>query len=154
MKYNFNGKEINIPDGDIKKLMVSLDIPKDEAIDVWLDDHDYTDNEEAEAMTKKAKEVGRRYEKSDKERKKVVRERKVDAEKGGLLTAIKTAVEAFGGIVSSVKNEAEFSFTFNGNSYTVKLVKHRPPKKGAVTPGPTDKDIKKQALLDEMEKYK
>lgn len=129
MKYNFNGKDINIPDGDIKKLMVSLDISKDEAVDVWLDDHDYTDNEEAEAMTKKAKEVGRRYEKSDKERKKVVRERKVDAEKGGLLTAIKTAVEAFGGIVSSVKNEAEFSFTFNGNSYTVKLVKHRPPKK-------------------------
>jgi len=129
MKYNFNGKDINIPDGDIKKLMTNLDIPKDEAIDVWLDDHDYTDNEEAEAMTKKAKEVGRRYEKSDKERKKVVRERKVDAEKGGLLTAIKTAVEAFGGIVSSVKNEAEFSFTFNDNSYTVKLVKHRPPKK-------------------------
>lgn len=129
MKYNFNGKEINIPDGDIKKLMTNLDIPKDEAIEVWLDDHDYTDNEEAEAMTKKAKEVGRRYEKSDKERKKTVRERKVDTEKGGLLTAIKTAVEAFGGVVSSVKNEAEFSFTFNGNSYTVKLVKHRPPKK-------------------------
>ena len=129
MKYNFNDKEINIPDGDIKKLMSSLDIPKDEAIEVWLDDHDYTDNEEAEAMTKKAKEVGRRYEKSDKERKKTVRERKVDAEKGGLLTAIKTAVEAFGGAVSSVKNEAEFSFIFNGNSYTVKLVKHRPPKK-------------------------
>lgn len=129
MKYNFNGKEINIPDNDIKKLMVSLDIPKEEAIDVWLDDHDYTDNEEAEAMTKKAKEVGRRYEKSDKERKKVVRERKVDAEKGGLLTTIKTAVETFGGAVVSVKNEAEFSFTFNGNSYTVKLVKHRPPKK-------------------------
>lgn len=128
MKYKFNGKEINIPDGDIKKLMTSLDIPKDEAIEVWLDDNNYTDNEEAEAMTQKAK-ANRRYEKSDAPRKKTVRERKVDAEKGGLLTAIKTAVETFGGVVSSVKNEAEFSFTFNGNSYTVKLVKHRPPKK-------------------------
>lgn len=128
MKYKFNGKEINIPDGDIKKLMTSLDIPKDEAIEVWLDDNNYTDNEEAEAMTQKAK-ANRRYEKSDAPRKKIVRERKVDAEKGSLLTAIKTAVEAFGGIVSSVKNEAEFSFTYNGNSYTVKLVKHRPPKK-------------------------
>ena len=41
MKYNFNGKDINIPDGDIKKLMVSLDIPKDEAIDdfeIGIDD--------------------------------------------------------------------------------------------------------------------
>lgn len=128
MKYKFNGKEINIPDGDIKKLMTSLDIPKNEAIEVWLDDNNYTDNEEAEAMTQKAK-ANRRYEKSDTPRKKTVRERKVDAEKGGLLTAIKTAVETFGGVVSSVKNEAEFSFTFNGNSYTVKLVKHRPPKK-------------------------
>lgn len=128
MKYNFNGKEINIPDKDISNLMASLDITKDEAIDTWLDDHDYIDNAEAEEMTKKAKQL-RRYEKSDNERKKTVRERKIDAEKGGLLTAIKTAVEAFGGAVSSVKNEAEFSFTFNGNSYTVKLVKHRPPKK-------------------------
>ena len=128
MKYNFNGKEINIPDKDISNLMASLDITKDEAIDTWLDDHDYIDNAEAEEMTKKAKQL-RRYEKSNNERKKTVRERKVDAEKGGLLTAIKTAVEAFGGAVSSVKNEAEFSFTFNGNSYTVKLVKHRPPKK-------------------------
>lgn len=128
MKYNFNGKEINIPDKDISNLMASLDISKDEAIDTWLDDHDYIDNAEAEEMTKKAKQL-RRYEKSDNERKKTVRERKVDAEKGGLLSAIKTAVETFGGAVVSVKNEAEFSFTFNGNSYTVKLVKHRPPKK-------------------------
>ena len=128
MKFNFNGKDINIPDKDIEKLKISLDLSTTEAIEVWLDDHDYTVNEEAEAMTEKAK-ANRRYEKSDAPRKKTVRERKVDAEKGGLLTAIKTAVEAFGGAVSSVKNEAEFSFTFNGNSYTVKLVKHRPPKK-------------------------
>lgn len=128
MKFNFNGKDINIPDKDIEKLKISLDLSTAEAIEVWLDDHDYTTNEEAEAMTEKAK-ANRRYEKSDAPRKKTVRERKVDAEKGGLLTAIKTAVEAFGGTVSSVKNEAEFSFTFNGNSYTVKLVKHRPPKK-------------------------
>jgi len=127
MKYNFNGKDINIPDGDINKLKNQLELSTEEAIETWLFDHDYVDDAEADEMTKKAKEI-RRYEKADKERKKVVRERKVDAEKGGLLTAIKTAVEAFGGAVSSVKNEAEFSFTFNGNSYTVKLVKHRPPK--------------------------
>lgn len=128
MKYNFNGKEINIPDKDIEKLKISLTLTTEEAIETWLDDNNYTNNEEAEEMTKKAK-ANRRYEKSDAPRKKTVKERKVDHEKGGLLTAIKTAVETFGGVVSSVKNEAEFSFTFNGNSYTVKLVKHRPPKK-------------------------
>lgn len=128
MKFNFNGKDINIPDKDIEKLKTSLDLSTQEAIETWLDDHDYISNEEADAMTEKAK-ANRRYEKSDAPRKKTTRERKVDTEKGGLLTTIKTAVEAFGGAVSSVKNEAEFSFTFNGNSYTVKLVKHRPPKK-------------------------
>lgn len=128
MKYNFNGKEINIPDKDIEKLKISLTLTTEEAIETWLDDNNYTNNEEAEEMTKKAK-ANRRYEKSDAPRKKTVKERKVDHEKGGLLTAIRTAVETFGGVVSSVKNEAEFSFTFNGNSYTVKLVKHRPPKK-------------------------
>lgn len=128
MKFNFNGKDINIPDKDIEKLKTSLDLSTQEAVETWLDDHDYISNEEADAMTEKAK-ANRRYEKSDAPRKKTTRERKVDAEKGGLLAAIKTAVEAFGGAVSSVKNEAEFSFTFNGNSYTVKLVKHRPPKK-------------------------
>lgn len=128
MKYNFHGKEINIPDKDIEKLKISLTLTTEEAIETWLDDNNYTNNEEAEEMTKKAK-ANRRYEKSDAPRKKTVKERKVDHEKGGLLTAIKTAVETFGGVVSSVKNEAEFSFTFNNNSYTVKLVKHRPPKK-------------------------
>lgn len=128
MKYNFNGKEINIPDKDIEKLKISLTLTTEEAIETWLDDNNYTNNEEAEEMTKKAK-ANRRYEKSDAPRKKTVKERKVDHEKGGLLTAIRTAVETFGGVVSSVKNEAEFSFTFNDNSYTVKLVKHRPPKK-------------------------
>lgn len=128
MKYNFNGKDINIPDKDIEKLKISLTLTTEEAIETWLDDNNYTNNEEAEEMTKKAK-TNRRYEKSDAPRKKTVKERKIDHEKGGLLTAIKTAVETFGGVVSSVKNEAEFSFTFNGNSYTVKLVKHRPPKK-------------------------
>jgi hypothetical protein len=123
-----NGKTVKIPDTDIDKEVKHLEISKDEAIQMWLEDNDYLENEIVVELTKKAK-ANRRYEKSDAPRKKTVKERKVDHEKGGLLTAIKTAVETFGGVVSSVKNEAEFSFTFNGNSYTVKLVKHRPPKK-------------------------
>ena len=128
MKYNFNGKVINIPDAEIEKNMKALDISKDEAIGMWLDDNDYTENEVVEELTKKAKEV-KRYEKADKPRKERKVERKVDEEKKKLLNLCRIPIEGAGGIVTNVKNEAEFSFTFGDNCYTVKLVKHRPPKK-------------------------
>ena len=128
MKYNFNGKEINIPDAEIEKNMKVLEISKEEAIEMWLDDNDYTENEVVEELTKKAKEV-KRYEKADKPRKERKVERKVDEEKKHLLNLCRVPIEGAGGIVTNVKNEAEFSFTFGDNCYTVKLVKHRPPKK-------------------------
>lgn len=128
MKYNFNGKEINIPDAEIEKNMKVLDISKKEAIEMWLDDNDYTENEVVEELTAKAKTV-KRYEKADKPRKATTKERKVDEEKKRLLDLCRVPIEGAGGIVTNVKNEAEFSFTFGDNCYTVKLVKHRPPKK-------------------------
>lgn len=127
MKYDFNGKMINIPDKDIEKLMSALELTKEEAIETWLDDNDYTANEEAEELTKKAKVI-RRYEKSDNERKKVTKERKVDEEKKRLLTDVKVLIEGLGAVVTNVKNEAEISFTFGENDYTFKLIKHRPKK--------------------------
>lgn len=128
MKYNFNGKEINIPDAEIEKNMKVLEISKEEAIEMWLDDNDYTENEVVEELTAKAKAV-KRYEKADKPRKATTKERKVDEEKKRFLDLCRIPIEGAGGIVTNVKNEAEFSFTFGNNCYTVKLVKHRPPKK-------------------------
>lgn len=127
MKYNFKGKVLNIPDAEIEKNMKALEISRDEAIEMWLDDNDYIENEEAEALTEKAKVI-KRYETSDKPRKKVTKERKVDEEKKHLINILVTAL---GNEVRniSVKNEAEISFLCNENSYTIKLVKHRPPKK-------------------------
>lgn len=127
MKYNFKGKVLNIPDAEIEKNMKVLEISRDEAIEMWLDDNDYIENEEAEALTEKAKVI-KRYETSDKPRKKVTKERKVDEEKKHLINILITAL---GDEVRniSVKNEAEISFLCNENSYTIKLVKHRPPKK-------------------------
>ena len=127
MKYNFNGKVLNIPDAEIEKNMKALEISRDEAIEMWLDDNDYIENEEAEALTEKAKVI-KRYETSDKPRKKVTKERKVDEEKKHLINILVTALSDEVRNIS-VKNEAEISFLCNENSYTIKLVKHRPPKK-------------------------
>lgn len=127
MKINFNNKTINIPDGDIAKLKANLDIDTKEAVELWLDDNGYTDNEEAVLLTKKAKEI-RRYEKSDEPRKKTTRERKVDTAKKKIIDILASALSGFSNL--SVKNEAEISFIDNGTNYTVKLIKHRENKGG------------------------
>lgn len=44
-----------IPETEIVKQMKLLDISREEAIDLWLEDNDYQTNDEVEALTKKAK---------------------------------------------------------------------------------------------------
>lgn len=66
---------------------------------------------------------------ADKPRKTAQKERKVDAEKAEILTACKELVEDLGGNVTNVKTETEISFVFNETEYSLKLIKHRPPKK-------------------------
>lgn len=56
MRYNFNGKMLNIPDKELEKSMKILGMSKDEAIEMWLEDEGYLDNEEQLELTKKAKE--------------------------------------------------------------------------------------------------
>lgn len=111
----------------IQQYMKALQLTREEAIQTIEDDENDFIGEEGEKLQEKAKEV-RRYEKSDKPRKKVAKERKVDEEKLYILEHLMDAI-AVQTKIDSVKNEAEFSFTLNENSYTVKLIKHRPPKK-------------------------
>ena len=56
MIYEFKGKKIKIPDEDIKNYMKTLDLTEEEAIETWLDDEGYTENEEVEVLTQKAKD--------------------------------------------------------------------------------------------------
>ena len=55
MLYNFNGKNIRIPDAEIEKNMKLLQLTKEEAIELWLDDNDYTENAEAAELTRRRK---------------------------------------------------------------------------------------------------
>jgi hypothetical protein len=58
MKYTLpNGKNINIPDEEIKKSMKALDLTKEDAIQMWLEDNDYEVNEEQAELDAKAKKV-------------------------------------------------------------------------------------------------
>ena len=87
--------------------------------------------EEAEEMAKmELKASGNRhYEQSEKPRKAVKKERKVDETKKRLLADCKVLLEGLGAQTLSVKTETEISFLFDGDEYSLKLVKHRPKKK-------------------------
>lgn len=113
----------------IQQYMKALDVSREEAIQLIEDDENDVIGEEGEQLQEKAKEV-RRYEKSDKPRKKAVKERKVDEEKKHLIEILAEAITHSAPTENiSIKNEAEISFSYGENSYTIKLVKHRPPKK-------------------------
>lgn len=72
--------------------------------------------------------ANRRYEKADALRKQTERKRKIDEEKKGLIETLEESIRDASDTFPVIKNESEFSFTHNGSSYTVKLIKHRPKK--------------------------
>ena len=87
--------------------------------------------EEAEDMAKMElnAKAERHYEQSDKQRKQVAKERKVDTAKKAILDEVEKMVEEIGGEDITTKTETEVGFTLNGAKYTLKLTRHRPPKR-------------------------
>lgn len=57
MKYQVGSKTVNIPDAEIQKFMKSLDLTKEDAIQMWLEDNGYEENEEQAELDAKAKKV-------------------------------------------------------------------------------------------------
>ena len=51
-----NGKAVKIPMPDIVNYMQKLELTQDEAIELWLTDNDYMDNEEVDRLSKQAKD--------------------------------------------------------------------------------------------------
>ena len=86
--------------------------------------------EEAEQMAEmeiKASGI-KHYEKSDKPRKTVKKERKIDTTKKKLLNDCRVLFEGLGANIIGVKTETEITFMFDGDEYSLKLIKHRPKK--------------------------
>lgn len=92
MVYNLNGKNIKIPDEEIKKNMEILDLSEDEAIQLYLEDEGYLENEEVAELTKKAKDSGIMSTihgaKAEKPKAKVERERKENPTKERIIAEI------------------------------------------------------------------
>ena len=130
MIYNFNGKNIRIPDAEIQKSMKLLNLSQDEAIQMWLEDEGYLENEVVEELTAKAKENKINHEaKADKPRKSVKRERKPDEEKENLIKILADCLESHG-FEAKITNKSKIvEFNIGENHYKLDLIKQRPPKK-------------------------
>ena len=78
--------------------------------------------EEAEKMAEMEIRASqnRHYEKSE-----TTRERKVDETKKRILNNCKILLEGMGAVSAQMKTETEVSFTFEGEEYSLKLIKHR-----------------------------
>ena len=133
MKYTLkNGKVVNIPDKEIEQSMKVLELTKEEAIEMWLEDNDYEVNEEQVALDEKAKKVKIQHgasavDKQTKEKK----ERKVVAsdEKQALFDNIyHNLVEIYGGTVEIVKENKLLTLKIGQKTFKVDLIEQRPPK--------------------------
>ena len=141
MKYELsNGKMVNIPDDDIKGYMKSLDLTKDEAIAMWLDDEGYTENNEQMELEQKAKDSGVMRDihgasamdktKSKSAKPKVV---KVSDEKRDLFDLIYDTLRDyqvdFDGQTTILKENKLIQFEINGKTFKIDLIEQRPKKK-------------------------
>lgn len=130
MTYNLNGKNIRIPDAEIDKSMKLLGVSHDEAVQMWLEDEGYLENEVVEELTAKAKVNRVNHEaKASKPQKSVKRERKPDEEKENLIRILANCLKN-AGFEAEITNKSKIiEFNVNSNHYKLDLIKQRPPKK-------------------------
>lgn len=90
MRIQINEKWVTIPDEEIENTKKNLGLTTQEAVELWLDDNDYTVNEEQTELDEKAKKVkipmGAREAKPKAERKPITK--KVSDEKKELFDSI------------------------------------------------------------------
>jgi hypothetical protein len=133
MTYNFNGKNIRIPDDEIAKSMKLLDLTQEEAIQLWLEDNDYEENEEQVALCQKAKEnvkvaklVGARAEPKAKTQRERVK--KDDPAKEMIIAEIAKFLPNIATDIQIVDDRKIITFKIGEDNYKLDLTRTRKPK--------------------------
>ena len=133
MTYEFNGKKIRIADSEIENLVKGLNISTEQAIQIWLEDEGYLDNEEQNSLDKKAKEskitATVHQAKSDNRKERKPRERKPDEEKEKIISNLAQFLENSTENVKITNISKIIEFDIGENHYKLDLVRQRKPKK-------------------------
>lgn len=133
MRYTLdNGKSVNIPKSEIKKLMSSLELSEKDAIDLWLCDNNLEEDEEQTELDEKASKV--RIDKDiiqkkpKKERKKP--EKKVsDAKKELFNEILSNLQDVYKENVEILNENKLISVRIGEKLFKIDVIETRPPKK-------------------------
>lgn len=125
-----SGKKIKIDDAILKNLMTVLEVTKDEAIQIYLEDEGILDNEEQNSLDEQAKGVANV---NDADRKKPNRKKaNISDEKKALFNTILTNLTRCEGIepenIKIVSENKKIEVNFNNLSFSIDIIQHRPPK--------------------------
>lgn len=130
-----SGRTVRVPNEAIERNMAILKISKQEAVDLWLYDEGYIDNEEADALTAKAKDnrvtATVHKAKSTEYKQKTQKERvvKADPTKEGIISAIAEMLPSVNAENVVIANKGKLiTFTIGADSYKLDLIRQRPPK--------------------------
>ncbi len=124
------GKRINIPDNFIETNMRNLDLTREEAVELYLSDEGYMDNEIVVELTEKAKAAGTgaKAQGEKKERKAPVR--KPNEVKRAVIAALAEFIEGTDGVTGTEVTNIErmIAFELAGERFEVTLTQKRKPK--------------------------
>lgn len=133
-----NGKVKRIPMAEINKLMQFLQLSKDEAIQVYLEDEGDLINEEQEALEAKAKEnritatIHQAKAKPEyKEKTQSERVKKDDKVKENIITQLAQTLEGIAGVdkIEIVNNTKLITFSIGEENFKLDLIRHGARKK-------------------------
>lgn len=128
------GRNVRIPDEEINKFIANHGITKDEAIQMWLEDEGYLENEEQEALCQKAKEnriTATIHEASAKDpKKKTQRERvkKEDPTKEMIIAEIAKMLPQFAENVKIENAGKLITFSIGADNFKIDLIRTRNKK--------------------------
>ena len=130
-----NGKNIRIPDSEIEKNMKLLELTRDEAIQLYLEDEGYLENVEQEALCKKAKaniKVGNivkaKADTKSKPKTQSERVKKDDPAKEMIIAEIAEFLPKIATNIQVVDNRKIITFCIGDDTYKIDLTRTRKPK--------------------------
>ena len=131
-----DGRVVNIPTKELTELCKALRCSRQDAVDVWLCDHDYIDNPEEQALTEKAKEnritatihqaKAQTEVKQKTQRERVVKEDKVKEDIIQTIADMLPNLNAENVVIE--KKGKLITFAVGNDKFKLDLIRQRPPK--------------------------
>jgi hypothetical protein len=124
-----NGKNVKVAKKWVDTACQKLDIDVDTALEMWLEDNDYLENEEQNELDKKAKTNKIKLGATEKtERKKVVRERKPNIVKENIIKNLENCVKSFASDVKVENVGKIITFSYENKQFKIDLTEKRVKK--------------------------